>query len=71
MKFCSYYFATERLFICIPLGLLEGVYFTTFRIFELRTFRTYRVLKAGGTCSYMPDSSGNFLPETDEKLEKT
>jgi hypothetical protein len=35
-KLCSYHCATERLLTCIPSDLLEGVYSTPFRIFDLR-----------------------------------
>jgi hypothetical protein len=35
-KLYSYYFVTEILFICVPLGLLKGVHFTSYRIFDLQ-----------------------------------
>jgi len=48
---CYYYFATERLFIRIPLDLLEGGYSTPFGFSTYdQMFRTYPISNLASTC---------------------
>jgi hypothetical protein len=48
-KLCSFYFATERLLIWLPLDMLEGVYFTPLFIFVLRPDVRNPVRESGRT----------------------
>jgi len=51
-RICPYYFATEWLFIRIPLDLLEGVYSTPFGFLTYdQVFRTYPISKLASACT--------------------